>query len=70
YKLVKEFLKTFYNVIKRYKSFLVNNKIFHQNISENNIIITKFTTKNDLRKKLINLDLVKKLNITLSKINY
>ncbi|KAH8799042.1 hypothetical protein F5884DRAFT_687080, partial [Xylogone sp. PMI_703] len=64
YRSIKELLETFRDAIKGHKSLLVDNKIFHRDVSKNNIIITELVTKGDSRGRLINLDLAKELDIT------
>jgi hypothetical protein len=58
------------NNSKFWKSYYFRIKFFYQNISDNNIIIIGFFIENIPKKRLINLDLIKKLDNILNKICY
>ncbi|KAH8812673.1 hypothetical protein F5884DRAFT_832286 [Xylogone sp. PMI_703] len=67
YKSVRGLLEAFRDAITGHKSLLENGKILHQDISENNIIITEPITEEDSREegprgRLIDLDLAKELD--------
>jgi hypothetical protein len=70
YIFVKELLKALRDAIIGHRSLLNNKKILYKNISKNNIIFTDFTTKKALKRRLINLDLAKKLNSVLNKASH
>ncbi|TEY37182.1 hypothetical protein BOTCAL_0526g00030 [Botryotinia calthae] len=62
YRSVKELLGALHDAIRGHKSLLEDGKILHRDISENNIIITEATTKEDYIGMLIDLDLAKELD--------
>ena len=57
FKSIPELLITLHNAIKVHQSLLSNAKILHQDISENNIIITDLKITDGFTDMLINLDL-------------
>ena len=62
YRSVGELLEALRDAIRGHKSLLEDRKILHQDISENNIIITEAATKGDPKGMLIDLDLAKELD--------
>lgn len=70
YIFVRELLKALRDAIIGHRSLLNNKKILYKNISKNNIIFTDFTTKKALKRRLINLDLAKKLDSILNKASH
>ncbi|KAF7960433.1 hypothetical protein EAE96_000114 [Botrytis aclada] len=62
YHSIRKLLEVLYNTIRNHRSLLKNKKIIHQNISENNIIITKLLIEDNPKGKLIDLNLTKELN--------
>lgn len=70
YRSVKELLEALRDAIAGHRSLLDNGKILYQVISENNIIITDYTTKGDLKGRLIDLDLAKELDSMPSRASY
>lgn len=61
YKSVREPLEALRDAIAGHKSLLKDGKILYQDVSKNNIIITKSATKGALKGILINLDLAKEV---------
>jgi hypothetical protein len=61
-KSVKELLEAFRDAIAGHRSLLVDGKMLHRDISENNIIITTPAAEGDPKGRLIDMDLGKELN--------
>ncbi|KAI1655018.1 hypothetical protein F4813DRAFT_392009 [Daldinia decipiens] len=70
YRSVKELLATFRDAIKGHRSLLVDGRILHRDVSENNIIITEPATECDPRGRLIDLDLAKELDAVPSRASH
>jgi hypothetical protein len=62
YQSVRELLEALRDAIQGHRSLLEDGKILHQDISENNIIITELLTKEAPKGRLIDLDLAKELD--------
>ncbi|OBT82162.1 hypothetical protein VE02_10023 [Pseudogymnoascus sp. 03VT05] len=66
YRSTKELLEALRDAVRGHKSLLVDGKILHRDISENNIIITEAASKGEPTGRLIDLDLAKELDSVLS----
>ncbi|KAF7951951.1 hypothetical protein EAE96_007248 [Botrytis aclada] len=62
YRSVRKLLEMLHNAIRSHRSLLKDGKILHQDISENNIIITELSAEGDPKGRLIDLDLAKELD--------
>ena len=62
FRSISQLLKALHDVIKVHRSLLMDGKILHRDISENNIIITDPEEAGDFVSMLIDLDLAKELS--------